>query len=1161
MNFGDIWEVFGITTSFNGWTIGIIIMMLIGFFGGYLMMSSQVKLVKKEFWKWSDTLKCSFFAFFFGNGLTIISATIVTFILDNNDLGYQNHAIFLLLPLFFSLVFIGIYPLVEFLFMAYFDHEISATSFQKPFEKIIKALDSPWSYFAAIILYILFFILPPILMVAVFEIEFLIAWISWLLLYPMLIILYYASVGYIIAFGIFTVSIPYLPRSTFLHFDKSNRAVKEFFRDPLLYIVYGSLFYSYFYFIYQSIVTLARFNINYVSITPAYDMDWSIPISLFFAISAYFNRYWKRKVKSSSQSILFSSFLIAALCLNIIVNYLIVRPLVFEETLSTWNLTAVFYDLRGINSSNVAVSLYTQFNLIGVMEELMLFVIISYFFFFQKNHQFIKTTFIGTVTSSEEKFNPIPAFNMLRYKDLDQRKFAYESLIRMYHRIPNKRGYSLTQNRFKTPLFDALSDRSHIFAYQTSQKIFQSLMKDFPDKMLDILHEGLQSKNPDMITSIIESFNEETVSMIHNIDENIFVKLLVSKHYYHQLYTLRALNWKYSSELSHSSKPKTGGSTRNEDSNKSVEFVNHNIEIFLDMLKIPDVEIEYETLRLLSNFADEIDSSVFSNRLNHQSPKIQSVIAKIAGKISLESIDSLGVPQLLKMVTNVNTEIRSTVLLTLAKVGNFEKNGIPVSVFYDELFDRNVNIRKAAVQGMKSYLSEKPFALRTESIITDIKNQEGDIKKTLLKLLPTIWKQAPSLVFPILIDQLRSNDSELSKESKIVLLEMAQQDPKNVASQLIIHPETMSILKRGKIAETIIQIARKFPRLIVPLLVKNLTAGNEDSRMNAATVLSNISSEGLIEIPIEKIVKIWRAEPSEKIKSELTTVIQNLGIQNPKEIHPFLDQILSDYKSNKKSIKLNIAKLLVKLAHSDSEIIKIKYSEMLINEDVSSLRESGYEILGIIGDREPKKASKLLLKGLEDKEFGAKNESLKSLAYLTIKTKNPAILNEIVKLLQDKNKWTRKSALDVLSNLYKEGESLIKVKEILKILNIEKEDKDVLISLAKLLGNLKDEPLDIIFPIIVRLMQHKEEKVRNTAISSLVRYSNQVDSAILVPKMLVFLSDESSIHLEQSVAISLSKIVKYEKKDMKDRVISLLTIRAHHTQDKILQQTLAELKN
>jgi len=115
--------------------------------------------------------------------------------------------------------------------------------------------------------------------------------------------------------------------------------------------------------------------------------------------------------------------------------------------------------------------------------------------------------------------------------------------------------------------------------------------------------------------------------------------------------------------------------------------------------------------------------------------------------------------------------------------------------------------------------------------------------------------------------------------------------------------------------------------------------------------------------------------------------------------------------------------------------------------------------------------------------------------------------------------------------------------------------------LAKLLGNLKDEPLDIIFPIIVRLMQHKEEKVRNTAISSLVRYSNQVDSAILVPKMLVFLSDESSIHLEQSVAISLSKIVKYEKKDMKDRVISLLTIRAHHTQDKILQQTLAELKN
>ncbi len=1146
MDFGDIFEVFGITTSFNRWTIGIIIMLIIGLVGGYYLMASQVKLVKKEFWQWSDTLKCSFFAFFFGNGVTIISATIVTFILDNNDLGYQNHAIFLLLPLFFSLVFIGIYPLVEFFFMAYFKHEISATPFQKPFEKVIKALDSPWSYIAAIILYFLFIILPPILMVAVFEIEFLIAWISWLLLYPMLIILYYASVGYIIAFGIFTISIPHLPRSTFLHFDKSNRAVKEFFREPLTYIVYGSLFYSYFYFIYQSVVTLARFNINYVSLTPAYDMDWSIPISLGLAISAYFNRYWKRKVKSSSQSILFSSYLIAALCVNIIINYLIVRPLVFEETLSTWSLSAVFYDIRDINSSGIAVSLYTQFNLIGVIEELMLFVIISYFFFFQKNHRFIRTTFIGTVTSSEEKFNPIPAFNMIRHKGSYPRQFAYESLLRMYHRIPNKRGYSFTQNQFKTPLLDALSDRSHIFGYQTSQKLLQSLMKDFPDKMLALINEGLKSNNPDMISSILESFSEETVPLIQKIDEKIFIELMTSKHYFHQLCALKVLNWKYSSDSKDKDLPNNS--------------INQNIVVFLDMLKISDVEIEYETLRLLSNFADGVDSNIFSSRLNHPSPKIQSVIAKIAGEKSIESIDSLGVPQLLKMVSSVNTDIRSTVLLTLAKVGNFEKNNIPLSIFYDDLFDRNANVRNAAVQGMKSYLAEKPFAIRPDSIINEIKTQEGVIKKTLVKLLPSIWKQAPSAVFPVLIDQLRSNDSDLSKESKAILLEMAQQDPKNVASQLITHPETTSILKRGKISETILQIAQKFPRHILPLLMKNLTAKNEDSRMNAATVLSEMSTQELSNVSIGNIVKIWLTESSEKIKSELTTVILNLGLQNPKEIQPFLDQIVSDYKSNKKSIKLNIAKLLLKLAQKDNGIIPINYSEMLIQEDTSSLRESGYEILGIIGEKDPKKALKLLRKGLNDKEFGAKNESLKSMANLAIKTKNPSILNEIIKLLQDDNKWTRKSALDVISELYKEGESLINVKEILKSLKIEKEDKDVLISLAKWLGNLKNEPLDLIFPILIRLMQHKEEKVRSSAISSLVRYSNKVDSAILVPKLLKYLSDESSIHLEQSVAISLNKIVKYESKPLKDRVIALLAIRAHHTQDKILQQALSELK-
>ena len=73
MNFGDIWEVFGITTSFNGWTMGIIIMLLIGLLGGYSLMASQVKLVKKEFWQWSDTLKCSFFAFFFSSLSTVQS--------------------------------------------------------------------------------------------------------------------------------------------------------------------------------------------------------------------------------------------------------------------------------------------------------------------------------------------------------------------------------------------------------------------------------------------------------------------------------------------------------------------------------------------------------------------------------------------------------------------------------------------------------------------------------------------------------------------------------------------------------------------------------------------------------------------------------------------------------------------------------------------------------------------------------------------------------------------------------------------------------------------------------------------------------------------------------------------------------------------------------
>lgn len=1146
MNFGQIWDVFGIPTSINRWTISIIVILVLSILFGYYLMASQVKIVKKEFWKWSDTLKCAFFGIFFGLGITLIAANIVTFILDLNDLGYQDQAVFLLVPMVLCLIFVSIYPLIEFLFMAHFKHEISATPFQKPFERIIKSLKSPWSYIVAGLLYLLVIPLPPLVLMYAFNVEFLIAWISWQLIYPLLIIIYYASVGYIIAFGIFAVSIPHLSRSTFLHFDKSNRAIKEFFKIPTIYIVFGSLFYSYGYFIYKTIVTLARFNINYVSATPKYNIDWSIPISLGFAISAYFNRYWKRKVKSSTQSIVFSAYLIAALSVNIVINYVIVRPSYFEDVFQTWDLTAVFYNLRGVNSAGINVYLYTQFNLIGVIEELMLFVIISYFFFIQKDHKIIKTTFEGTVTSAEEKFNPVPGFNMIRYKDSRQREFAYASLLRMYRRIPNKRGLNFNQYQFKSSLFDALSDKSFPHGYKISQKLLLNLIQEFPKEMKPLVEEGLTSKNPDMISSFLEVLESDQMNIVSMLDETIMIDILLSNNYYHWLSVLKVLNLKYTQE-----------------EHKKAEFVlDEKLKtVLLNLLTTPDVEIELGILYLLSKFPESVDSTIFTSRLNHPNPRIQSAIANVASRINLSDIESLSIPRLLDMVNSVNVEIRASVLSTLAKIKNFEQNNVPFTIFEENICDRNSHVRDAAIQGMKAYLQEKPYAIRPEQILKEIDSQSGEIKKSLVHLLPSIWKQAPSKVFPMLILQLRSDDFELSSLSQTIILEMAQQDPKYVVSQLIPQTETESILKRGKIVDTIIKIAQKYPKHVLPILMKTLSSTEKEARTNAASSIVEFSKFDPDSLSVNLLVSHWEKESQDKIKTELTLAIQNIGVNEPEKVEPFVKVIFKNFEKEKKSLKLTIAKMLVKFAQKSPQIIPFNYAEILVKDSISSIRESGYEVLGYTGDQNPKKALKILLNGLSDEEFGARNESLKSIATLAQNTKNPAIISEVMGLLKDKNKWTRKSALDVLSSIKNDNPELVDLEDILKNIKIRSEDKDVLISLAKWFGNLQKEEATTALEILIQLMEHTNEAVRNSAVSSLVRLSNHIASDILVPKLLSYLSDESSIELEQSVSLVLKKVVKYENKAMKDRVISILTIRAHHTQDKILQQALSELRS
>ena len=217
-----------------------------------------------------------------------------------------------------------------------------------------------------------------------------ISWISWALIYPIVILTYYGVLGFMIVLGMTISKIPSMERSTFLAFDSSKRAKKEFLRDPLNRILYGLLIFVYIFQFYAFIRNIVRLDPNFWT-EPSphwYDaFNWMIYVSLGISITVYFSRFWGRKIKFKTMDILFAAFLIAAVGINVLTTYTVSFSYQFELIYNQFSPTAVYYDLYATNSIPFDVGKYSLFTLASNIEETVLIMGITYFLFFEKNRE------------------------------------------------------------------------------------------------------------------------------------------------------------------------------------------------------------------------------------------------------------------------------------------------------------------------------------------------------------------------------------------------------------------------------------------------------------------------------------------------------------------------------------------------------------------------------------------------------------------------------------------------------------------------------------------------------------------------------------------------------------------------------------------------------
>jgi hypothetical protein len=183
----------------------LFIIFIVFFIIGFIIIYRQVALVKKGEFNTKDRLQCLIYGLIFSTSVMVVIAMAFIFAVKTPEFWQGSsmtppevNPLSLLLPFTFCLVYISIYPLIDFLFIALSsESDEGLTPFHRFIgEKIINLSKSRIiSVCMAFLLYFLF-VIPPLLL-SLAGLPFLMIWISWLLVYPLMILTFYGSKGYI----------------------------------------------------------------------------------------------------------------------------------------------------------------------------------------------------------------------------------------------------------------------------------------------------------------------------------------------------------------------------------------------------------------------------------------------------------------------------------------------------------------------------------------------------------------------------------------------------------------------------------------------------------------------------------------------------------------------------------------------------------------------------------------------------------------------------------------------------------------------------------------------------------------------------------------------------------------------------------------------------
>ncbi|GAB4304984.1 MAG: hypothetical protein Kow0069_00140 [Promethearchaeota archaeon] len=1116
---------------------------------GYFVCALQLKLVRKEVWNWADRLRCGFFGFFFAAGISVIVAVGFIFATGDptlNPTGPQatlgDYMAFVMVGI---LAYLTVYPLVDFLLLAKSETQEGLTPFQQFLErKLIDRFRPPASYGVAVALYAGIVLAPPLLIgVATSFHNFLIVWISWAILIPIAIIAYYGSMGYVA--GIFTVyyHVPYMGRSLFVGFESGQRAMEDFKNDPASRILLGLMIFVYVWTwvsLFQTIGLAAPGGRPLVNTAGA---AATVFLVLLFGIVGYFSRFWGRKIKFRTRDVLFAAYIIAAVGLNVMINFLILNqnPLYGTFSGSRWTRPLVSGAEAPWSGNNPNPSRdYLGLVPAAIIEETVLVVVITYYFV-NRSAPFVRNSAHALITRSRQTFDPVPLFNFVTSDVEALQRQAHEAIVEVYGRLPNRTELDFTASKYVNPLTDALCDYDPR-ARKAAAEALLELERTAGALALPIVLACATSPNVDKRLPALEALLAGPDDLLLKFPRKPLHDMLGDWDWRVRLVAVRLVS--RVAELDATYGP---------------------VDLVLPLLDDPDNDVQASAIHALLKLGARVPASAIFSRIDHPNQKVRTAAVAALGSVDLTGSETWLLPLLGRMVQDPNWHVRLTAFEAMAKIGDAEGAEVPAEVLVEGLKDPNELVRAAAGRVLANVLERKPKAVDAKLLLKTFKEGDAATKRATIPALGALLSASKrgrgGDLLGLMLDALTHPDEAVKEAAAEVLARRGGVDPIGVVERLVGVPEQKHFVKKGVVSSTVIRVAQERPKEVIPFLLKVLEEGDDAERTVAATTIGEVGALHPELFDPQVVARVLLKDPLPRVRQLVSKSISEVVEREPARVKNIVVNLIQGLSDENENVRIAISKTLQRISKLAPELVPIPPIVGQLEEKDVFTREALVKVLGHVGHRLPDQAVPALVKAMGDPEWIVRNAAAEALG--TVATAVPEgadVAGLLVKALDDEDKWVRSSATAALLKLVKKSPGAVPVDAVVDKVKAEA-DEQVLKGYVQILGEVASDNFGRVKGLLVECLQSSSGVVRDAAVTTFVRVSGKVPLESFLTELLKLLADEVPLPTQRSVAVLLKRLVKYEREDVKKRVVPLLRIRCEMSQDEVICGALQELES